>query len=189
MLKLHNVLLSAVFFSILFSLPVQAEISAPENAVVLTVVGDIGESNRPPFDAQRDYFFKAMKIDFQQAVAFDYAMLEALGMQKIRLGMADWEQPYDFEGPSLQALLAAVGVEQPTLVTITALDGYKMALDQALLNAHDWTLMIKREGRYFGVGDMGPAWLVFTPKSGDAVPTKEETALWPWASFIIEVKK
>lgn len=172
-----------------FCINIQAEINPPQGAVVITIIGDVGVTNRPPFDANHDYFFQKHKLRFQQAVAFDYPMLEALGMQKIRIGYHGWPQPQEVEGPTLKALLATVGITDPELVTLTALDGYKVALDQELLSAHDWILAIKREGRYLSLGQLGPTWLVNTPASDDGLATKQEAALWPWGNFVIEIKK
>ena len=59
-----------------------ADPKAPAGAVVLTVAGNIGFSNRPAFDPARDSFFKFHERTFERAVQFDRAMLESLGTRQ-----------------------------------------------------------------------------------------------------------
>ena len=191
MFKIRTILLHTIIFATLlsFSLLAKAETQTPKNPVVLTVIGDIDQNNRTGFDPTQDYFLNFHKFKFDKAITFDYVMLEELGMQKIRSGYHDWSEAVDIEGPSLMALLKAVGVERPKLVTLTALDGYKVGLDQKLLDAHDWIIGIKRKGRYLGIGDMGPIWVVHEAQSSSGLASRNESALMPWSVFVIEVQQ
>ena len=183
--------LKATLFSLVlgyFNTPL-AEPAMPTGAVVLTVVGDIANTNRPAFDAQKDSFFNYHKLQFEQAMAFDRDMLMALETQKIRVGMPTGGAVHELEGPLLKEILNATGVTYPATLIITALDGFKIALDPAMLDAHDWIVALKQDGQYLGLGGKGPIWVVFPPAASDGIASKEEVGGWPWASFVIEVDR
>jgi len=46
---------------------------------------------------------------------------------------------------------------------------------------------VKRDGRYLGIGQRGPLWLVYARRDGKAY-TEADEQRWPWAAFLIEVK-
>jgi hypothetical protein len=46
---------------------------------------------------------------------------------------------------------------------------------------------VKRDGRYLGIGQRGPLWLVYARRDGKAIGAEDEQR-WPWAAFLIEVK-
>ncbi len=158
----------------------------PAGPVVLTITGAIGETNRPPFDDFEDGFFKFHERRFDKAVAFDLAMLEALGLHEVSISYAEWPRPFRFEGPWLKDVLAAVGAK-PTSVSILALDGFASELKAVDLDAYDWIVALKRDGRYLDIGQRGPLWIVYARRDGKAY-TAEDEQRWPWASFLIEVK-
>ena len=59
------------------------ELATPGGPVVLTVTGNITQTNRGPFDDFEDAFLKHHERRFQKAAAFDLAMLEGLGMHDV----------------------------------------------------------------------------------------------------------
>jgi hypothetical protein len=166
--------------------PAAAEDAAPSGAAVLTVVGNIGQANRPPFDTFADPFFAYHERSFAKAYAFDLAMLEALGMHRATIAYEGWPRALEVEGPFLRDVLAAAGAAEGTVATV-ALDGFATELSPADLTAEDWIVAIKEGGRYLGIGQRGPAWVLYARRDGKTA-TAEDEARWPWAVFLIEVR-
>jgi hypothetical protein len=173
----------------LFAWPVfghAKELGQPAGPVVLTVVGDIGATNRGPYDDFDDALFKSHERHFEKAAAFDLAMLEALGMHEVTVAYDKWPRTYRFEGPWLKDVLAAAGAAGKS-VSVLALDGYTSEISAADLAADDWVVAVKRDGRYLGIGQRGPLWLVYARRDGKAI-TEDDEQRWPWAAFLIEVR-
>ena len=162
-----------------------AEPATPTGQVVLTIAGNIATSNRPGFDDFEDGFLKYHDKSFTRAVAFDLAMLEALGMQSVTIDIDAWPKPARFEGPWLKDVLAAAGAAGKD-VTLFALDGFGSELSAADVAAFDWIVGVKRDGRYLDIGQRGPLWVVYKRRDGKPV-TDEDEQRWPWATFYIEV--
>ncbi len=172
---------------VLFGGPLQAaELERPDGAVVVTVAGAIENTNRPAFDANRDFFLKYHERSFEKAVEFDTAMLEALGMQAVEINLDAWPEPVYVQGPYLRDLVSAVGGAGKT-VTLVALDGYASEISWEDLQALDWIVGIRQDGRPLGLGQRGPLWVVYTYPDGRAL-TADDELRWPWATFYIEIK-
>ena len=78
-------------------------------------------------------------------------------------------------------LLAAVGAA-PESIAVLALDGFAVDISNDDLNSEDWIVAIKQNGQHMGVGQRGPAWVVFDPGDDKSI-TPEEEGSWPWAAF------
>ena len=78
-----------------------AELGQPAGQVVLTVAGDVGATNRGPYDDFEDGFFKHHERTFSKAATFDLAMLEGLGLHEVTVTYAKWPRAARFEGPWL----------------------------------------------------------------------------------------
>ena len=85
----------------------------------------------------------------------------------------------------LRDVLKAAGAADGTVATV-ALDGFATELSPSDLAAEDWIVAIRENGRYLGIGQRGPAWVLYAPNGGNAAP--EDEARWPWAVFLIEVR-
>jgi hypothetical protein len=162
------------------------ELGQPAGQAILTIAGDIGATNRGPFDAFEDAFFKHHNRHFDKAAAFDAAMLEALGMHEVTVSYAKWPRAFRFEGPWLKDVLAAAGADGKD-ISILALDGFATEISAADLAAYDWIVAVKRDGRYLDIGQRGPLWVVYARRDGKAI-TEADEQRWPWAAFLIEVK-
>lgn len=160
--------------------------TTPSGATVLTVVGKISQTNRPPFDKLTDPFFAYHERAFAKAYAFDLAMLEGLGMTRAVVAYEGWPDPLEIEGPLLRDVLAAAGASEGT-VAILALDGFAAELTPDELAGENWILAIKANGRYLGIGQRGPAWVLYARSDGK-IATAEDEHRWPWAVFLIEVQ-
>ena len=121
---------------------------------------------------------------FDKAFEFDRVMLERLGVTQIRIEYERWDGPITFSGPRLAEVLKAAGWRGGALVTL-GLDGYSTRISAAEVEAHDWVLATRTDGRALGIGERGPLWLVFDPL-GERPATKDESSMWPWAVFLIQ---
>jgi hypothetical protein len=163
-----------------------AELGQPAGQVVLTVAGDIGATNRGAYDDFEDGFFKHHERKFDKAAEFDLAMLEGLGMHEVTVTYDKWPKAARFEGPWLKDVLAAAGAAGKD-VAVLALDGFATEIAAADVDAYDWIVAVKRDGRYLGIGQRGPLWLVYARRDGKPIGEADEQR-WPWAAFMIEVK-
>lgn len=169
------------------TVPARAESRPPPNGpVILTVAGDIAQTNRGPSDPKLDGFLNYHEIEFVKAFVFDLAMLEEFPLTEIRCQPPQYSSSATFQGPRLDDILKALGAEGASIRT-RALDGFAVDLTAAQIEAKDWILATRADRRSFGIGDKGPLWLMHTP-SAEKVPEDEEQG-WPWAVFYIEVTK
>ena len=86
-----------------------ADTEAPAGPVVLTVAGNIANTNRPAYNEKRDVFLKYHERTFDKAFEFDRVMLERLGVTQIRIEYERWDGPITFSGPRLAEVLKAAG--------------------------------------------------------------------------------
>ena len=163
----------------------QADAGEVKGSPVLTVAGNITDTNRPAFNELNDVFFNFHKRNFEHAFTFDIASLEALGMQRARIDYPGWPAPVSVEGPFLRDVLAAAGAEAGT-VRITALDGFTAELAATDMAEQDWIVAVKVDGQYLGIGGKGPSWVLYARRDGKPA-TAEDEERWPWAAFLIEV--
>jgi hypothetical protein len=177
------VMAAAIVFG---TMPQAMALDAPIGPAILTIVGDITETNRSPFNEAEDSLFKHHERRFDKAAAFDHAMLEKLGMHEITVSYVGWPKPVRFQGPWLMDVLTAVGAKGGTVAAL-ALDGFGSEIGKADLATQDWLLAIKKNGEYLGIGQRGPAWLVYARRDGKAA-TADDEGHWPWAVFLLEVR-
>ena len=162
--------------------------SKPTSTVILTIAGDISNTNRGPSNEKRDAFFRFHEITFDRALQLDQAMLDELKQGTFKVNAPQTDGPVTVKGALLSEVLKLVGAEKGASIDAVALDGYRKEISAEKLKAHDWILVSTRDGKPLVIGDQGPLWMVYKPSSVD-VPKKEEADQWPWALFYIEVKK
>ena len=138
-MKTPTAFIAAVLTLVFATMASAAETKAPAGAVVLTVAGNVANTNRPAYDDKRDVFLKYQERAFDKAFAFDRAMLESLGVTEIRIAYKDWDSPITFSGPRLADVLKTAGCGGEPLATL-ALDGFKTEMSEATVKAHDWVL-------------------------------------------------
>lgn len=163
-----------------------ADLPPATGPVILTISGNIEQTNRPPFDEFEDVLTYFHERSFDKAVEFDRAMLEALGTHEVEVNYVEWPTTFRFEGPYLSDVLELVGAN-PTMLTVVALDLFASEISKEDLGSHDWIVALKRDGEYLRLGQHGPVWVVFDP-GPDKEITAEEEGTWPWAAFYIEVE-
>lgn len=163
-----------------------ADLEAPERAVLVTVAGNIQNTNRGPFDPARDLFLKYHERSFTKAAAFDRAMLENLGLHEVVVSIPGRPAPLRVQGPRLKDLVAAVGGAGKT-ITLVALDGYGSEVSWDDLQGLDWIVGLRQDGEELGLGQRGPLWVVYSHPDGRDL-TVEDELRWPWATFYIEIE-
>jgi hypothetical protein len=164
------------------------ELPAPGGPVVLTVSGSIEKTNRGTLDAleRHESLFKYHEIAFERAAQFDLGALERLGMHEVTVSHPGWPKAFTFEGPLLRDVLAAVGATG-RIVRILALDGYAAEIPISEIHDRPFIVAVKRDGRYLGIGDQGPTWIIAPPQT-DPTPGHEQGSEWVWAAFYVAVE-
>ena len=160
-----------------------AESTRPDGAVILTVGGKVAAANRAPYDPAVDAFFGYHEQAFDDAFEFSLGMLEGLGVTEAHIEYKDWNGPIAFSGPRLADVLRSAGCGGGPIATL-ALDGFTTEIPAAEVDARDWILSTRADGRPHAIGGRGPLWLVFDPP-GDRPATEDEELMWPWALFFI----
>lgn len=159
----------------------------PTGRVILTIAGNVANTNRPPYDEHRDGFIKYHEHKFKKAAEFDAAMLDSFGVHTVTIAFPKWgPKPFTFSGPRLADVLKAAGWDGKSITTL-ALDGFGTKISKADLAAHDWILATRVNGHPPGIGQKGPLWLVFG-LPGNRQATDKEEEQWPWALFYIQAE-
>lgn len=178
--------LIVIALAVALVLPAHAQqLPEPKTTTLVTVTGNITKTNRGPYDEARDVLFKYLKIDFTKAAAFDAAMLAALKQHEIKTDFPMGGKVRSFTGPLLADVLRAAGATGTT-ATITAIDGYAAELSIAEIKKFGVILALSEDGKPFGIGDYGPAWLVFPRLENPALRDRSDDG-WVWAVVAISV--
>ena len=180
MRRLGNLALLAALWLALGQGPLAAAERGPD---MVTVTGAVSKTNRPAFSKFADRFFAHHEIAFEKAFAFDRASLAALPQLSIVANAEGWPAPVAASGPRLADVLAAAGVAPTAAVKLFALDGYAVELSAEDLKAQDWVLAISADGGALGIGDRGPAWLLFD--TGGVAVAEDVEARWVYSVFTI----
>ncbi|MDJ0950655.1 MAG: hypothetical protein QNJ94_17215 [Alphaproteobacteria bacterium] len=167
------------------TLPAVAD-NAPQGPVVLTVTGAVAQPNRPAFRPFHDAFLNYHNYSFEAAFAFDRRMLADLPAVSVRARAEGWPDGITAAGPRLRDVLDAAGVAPEAGVTLMALDGFALELNSEDRAAQDWVLALEVDGRSLGIGDRGPAWLLYD--TGDEAVSHDAEARWIWSVFLIEAR-
>ena len=157
-------------------------------SVILTVTGNISNPTRTAIHEEIDKFFIYNNIEFDQATQFDYAWLATLPQVTVKADfpMGDDSHVHSFTGPELVEVIRAAGATGE-MVTLTALDGYAIEVPMADLVEKGAVLALKRDGIPFGIGDFGPAQLVF-PRAERLDLAHMNDDWWIWSIYHINVE-
>ncbi len=115
----------------------------PTGRVILEIDGEISEHNREG-----------------GIVAFDRAMLEALGIVTIVTETPWTEGKVAFEGVRVADLLAAVGARGTSMKAV-AINDYAVDLPLSDFQDTGAILALKKDGDYMRIRDKGPLWLIY----------------------------
>lgn len=175
-------------------LPARATLSVSRTGPgLLTVSGAIARGNRGPLDPVMDRWMVKQGIAFDKAWEFDFAMLTGLPAVTIEPTVEYDAKAHTLSGPLLSSVLEAAGVAAgaSVMLTLRALDGYRVAV--SLVDARRYRMIVATtlDGRPMSIGSLGPLWAVY---DADRVadfkdkPLNERFALCPWGLYSIEVK-
>ena len=136
-------------------------LSAPEGQIVLTVAGQIAQTN---LDA---------------SAVFDEAMLAKLPSAVRETTTVVTDGLRQFDGFLMRDLLALVGAAGET-VTATALNDYVIDIPVEDFERFDVLVATHREGRRLCVRDMGPLWIVYPRYTHAELQDIRYDARWVW---------
>ncbi len=110
---------------------------------------------------------------------FDREMLESIGSAKISTQTPWYENPVEFEGVPMAALMDYVGAKG-TDVTLTALNDYQSTVPITDFEEFGVILAIKRDGQIMPIRDKGPLWLVYPYDSNPDLSTDKYYSRSVW---------
>ncbi len=151
------------------SLETGGAIPDPEEAVVLTVSGQIGAANK------------------DQSIIMDIPTIESVGLVEYTVEDPFEKEQRTFSGVLMKDLLELWKVSpDATVLTVTALNDYQ--IDVPLDLAWDYPVMfaLKQDGEYMTPAYRGPAMLVFPNKHYKF--ELETDSYWAWQIKTIAVK-
>jgi len=142
------------------------KLPAPKGEVVLTVTGDIGTAN------------KGKKLEL------DLASLEKMRRVRVEAAEPFLKRRVTFEGVLLSDLLAVAGVpDSASMISLTALDDYKVDFKVADIRSSQMLLATKADGKHMPVDRSGPIRIVFP----DSSSLGRNPDLWIWSVTSMKV--
>ncbi|WP_344955497.1 molybdopterin-dependent oxidoreductase [Zobellella aerophila] len=145
-----------------------AELAAPTGPVVLSVTGQIQQTNA---DDQAD---------------FDYRLLQSLPQKEIRTGTPWTKGAHVYRGVLLSDMLARVGA-QGNVMRAIALNDYHVDIPLQGLRNYPVLLATHQDGKQMRIRDKGPVWIVLPLDDYPELNTKKhhETMVWQLSSLDI----
>jgi hypothetical protein len=133
----------------------------PAGEVILTIGGAIENKNSP------------------DGAVFDRAMLEALGLQRLRTSSPWTDGVVEFEGVPASAVMRAVGARGERVIA-SALNDYQV--DIPLQDFEDYPVLfaLKMDGHELTVRDRGPIWIVYPRDDYAELRNERVNARWVW---------
>ena len=153
---------------------------------LLTVTGEITDTNRGPVDPETDKLFIFNDVSFDKAREFDLGMLETLPQTTVHADFPKGGAEAEFTGPLLEDVLEAAGAEGKTIM-IQAMDGYAIEAPMDELVGKGAVVAIARDGKALGIGGLGPTQIVF-PRADRADLADMSDDWWIWQIFHIKVE-
>ena len=141
---------------------------SPSGKVILTVSGRIDATNKG------------------ERAEFDYAMLEALGMDRIETTTPWYDGVVRFDGVRMQRLLQAVGASGET-VTAVALNDYTTEIPLKDIRRYGVLLAMKRNGSDMPVSDKGPLFIIYPYDSKPELKSQRYYSRSAWQVASLEV--
>lgn len=145
------------------------ELPTPSNEIVLTIKGNIQNTNT------------------DGAAEFDLDMLAAMSQATIETETPWTDGTLTFKGVTLGALFEAVGVNGTT-VQARALNDYSIDFPIADADAHSMLMAVTVDGEFMKVRDKGPLWIVYPWSDNPALDSAEirRRSVWQLRELIIQ---
>lgn len=140
----------------------------PSGKVILTVSGRIDVTNKG------------------RSAEFDYAMLEALGVDHIETTTPWYDGVVRFDGVRIHQLLQAVGASGES-VTAVALNDYTTEIPVKDIRRYGVLLAMKRNGSDMPVSDKGPLFIVYPYDSKPELKSQKYYSRSAWQVASLEV--
>jgi hypothetical protein len=137
--------------------------------VILTVDGAITHTNAPG------------------VAEFDLAMLEQLGLTRLRTWTPWSDDELEFEGVPAQRLMEAVGATGDE-VRASALNDFESTIPLADFERYPVLLATRADGKQLEVRDKGPIWIIYPWSSHaelDDLPTRRKS-VWQLRSLHVQ---
>ncbi|NIY99041.1 oxidoreductase [Salipiger sp. HF18] len=134
--------LVAFFTQIGLSTSWAADLEAPRGDVLLTISGDITQTN------------------IGDTAEFDYDMIAALPVTVVVTSTPWTDGPTEFTGAALADLLDAVGA-QGSVIKAVALNGYIVNIPLVDARETGATIAYLRDGKRMTVRNKGPLWIIY----------------------------
>ncbi len=141
----------------------------PTGPVILTISGNIQAAGS------------------RQVVKLDRAMLESVGVTKLKTSTAWTTGESEFEGVLARDLLEAVGAEG-TVVVATALNDYVTSIPLRELYDYPVLLAFKMDGQYLEIRDKGPLWIVYPRDQYEELRSSMVDKNWVWQLSELEIR-
>ena len=157
-----------------------------ETGVLLTLYGNIQESNRGALDPLTEPLFNTFGLEIGEGFAVSTAQLARLPQHIVRTDYPTGGEMREFRGPLLRDVLA-LGVPAGELAVVTALDGYQREIALGRIQTHDVILAMQMNGEPLPMGGFGPAMLVWPRQSDPALEGMSDDD-WLWGVNAIELR-
>ncbi|WP_298847736.1 hypothetical protein [uncultured Ruegeria sp.] len=180
----------ALSFALLLAtaVPALAELPQPQGHVLLTLGGDVSETNLPTRDENDGGLLGYLEVTHDGAAGFDAAMLDALEQFEIKIpyGLPDNQRDYAFSGPLLSEVMIMAGAEGKKALPM-ALDGYQAEIEWDSIATNKPIVATHADGAPLGIGGYGPTMIVFPP-TDDADQSAKQAGQQVWAIAYIAVE-
>jgi len=175
-------------FVLTSSLPVWAEIPAPQGHVLLTLGGAVTETNLPARGENDGGLLGFLEVQHNGAAGFDAPMLDGLEQVELTIpyGPEGHQRDITFSGPRLSDLMIMAGAEGKTAKPM-ALDGYQSEIHWDSIATHQPIVATHADGSPMGIGGYGPTMIVFPPTE-DTDLAQEQAGQQVWALAYIGVE-
>ena len=159
---------------------------------LLTIVGDVGKTNRGPLDPALDQMMAKHKVQFDKAFGFSTAALARLPAVTIKPTLEYDAKVHTLAGPLLTTVLEAAGVNNPAArLGLRAVDGYNVLVSLQDARSYRMVIATHMDGKPLALGGLGPHWAVYDADRLAAFkdkPLKERFGLCPWGLYLIDVR-
>jgi hypothetical protein len=117
----------------------------------------------------------------EAGVIFDIPTLGRLGLIRFTTPTAWTDGPVTFEGVLLSRLLEVLVVPHDvTVLTMTALNDYQVAIPVADVRTWPVIVALKRDGQYMSVRTKGPLWVVYPRHAFPELGQVKHKSKWIW---------
>lgn len=174
--------------TLLTSLPAMAEVPTPQGHVLITLGGNVTQTNLPARSGDDGGLFGFLEIEYERGTGFDAAMLNALPQVEITIAYGPEGNKRDiaFSGPLLQDVMEISGASGATAKPM-AMDGYQAEISWSNIETYTPILATHADGAPMGIGAYGPTMIVF-PHSDDTEVQEAQSAQQVWALAFIEIE-